>query len=876
VVGPDESSAGGDRFVVITDLVASTPAARALGDGWPAVLARHDALVTAAATATGGAIGTSTGDGFAIVYDDAAAALAGAWAAVEAVAGEPWPEGAPLVLRAGVHAGPVHGGHQRFSGVTVHEAARVTALAGSGRIVLTEPVAAAADELPNGSVLVDLGLHEVRDLPAPVRLSSLVPIGTSPSGMSPRPVHDELIGRSQALATIRSELAPGRLVTIVGPGGIGKTSLVQELVRSHPGDAVVVDLTRVERDDEVDALLLDRFRVEGRAEGLTELIGGRAVLVVLDNCEHVLPGVRAASRAVLACPRATLLAASRRPIGLTVERLHHLGPLAEGAAEHLFRERAAAAIGQERADALPATAIGEVCRRVDGLPLAVVLAAARLRVLAIDDLLARLDDQLGLLVDRRVEDARHRTIAGTIEWSAGQLDDLGRSVFAALAVFRSGAPLDGLEAVLPDVDPFELLDVIDELVAVSLVEVSEHGGAARYRQLEPVRQYAVTLADPVEMALQRDRFAAWVRRRVTLLGRDVMTGSSARRALDVEGPNVSEAVEHLVASSDPEAREHALRIVSTLGYYWFSERPAEGWRLTQRVLAELRGDEPPSAVAGALVTAGQLLQQQWRYADARASLEQAIGLVGERPTHVLGRATFHLGRAEAAMGDRDAARATFDRAEAIFTVVPDPYAMAWTQLWQVELCDDPIAADRRVAELVPRLREQGIAHVLASMLSGYEARRLFLLGDHEGAFAALRESIAINEQLGDTWQLVGAWISAASLSLSHGRPEAVLLADRAAALMATDAGRTYRDHFLGVAAELLRRHGRAELASDLAWSVSDEWRPSYEDFESWIARLRAAAPPPAAPIEEPVAVAVAAIAELAAAAGPIELPGGEW
>ncbi len=454
--------------------------------------------------------------------------MAAAVRTVQDIDAGPWPDGAAVRVRIGLHAGPVQETAGVFSGVTIHEAARVAALAGTGRVLISEAVRRALAEPPEHLRIVDLGPHEVRDLPGPTRLYSVEPVDAIEAELGApleAPGATPLLGRREVLASLRSELDHTRILSLVGPGGIGKTRLATELHRTHAGDAVLVDLTRLEAGRGLEPALVDVLVARGAAPGSTaaDAIGSRSILLVLDNCEHVASGVRSLCEELVAgCPRLRVVTTSRQVLGIDGERVWFAPPLPEAAAVELFHARASGAIGQTRAEALDPLGVAEVCQRVDCMPLAIELVAARLRAFGLVELLEHLDDQPRLLVDRNRSTAdRRRGIAAAIEQSVDPSMRACHAVFRAMSVFRGGAGLDGICAVMPDHDSLALLDALEELVDASLVQRFDGpDGRSRYRQLEPVRQYADrALADEERSRLQdrhaelggSDRRAGWTR-----------------------------------------------------------------------------------------------------------------------------------------------------------------------------------------------------------------------------------------------------------------------------------------------------------------------------------------------------------------------------
>ena len=782
--------------------------------------------------------------------------------------------GAAVRVRIGLHAGPVHETAGVFSGVTIHEAARVAALAGTGRVLISEAVRSSLAEPPQHLRIVDLGPHEVRDLPGPTRLYSVEPLDAIEAELGEpleAPGAEPLVGRHEALETLRSELDQTRVLSVVGPGGIGKTRLATELHRMHAGDAVLVDLTGLDEGRGLEPALVDVLVARGAAPGSTaaEAIGSRSILLVLDNCEHVAPVVRSLCEELVAgCPRLRVVTTSRQVLGIDGERVWFAPPLPEAAAVELFHARAATAIGQARAQALDPIGVAEVCRRVDCMPLAIELVAARLRAFGLVDLLAHLDDQPRLLVDRSrsAADRRHG-IATAIEQSVDTLDDDGHAVFRALSVFRGGADLDGICAVLPDHDSLALLDALEELVDASLVQRSDGpDGRSRYRELEPVRQFADHALLDDERSQLQDRHASWVVRLVGPAGRDVLVRLSARQLLNAESPNIEQALTHLLSTNQVA---DALRVVGHLGYYWFSERPALGWDLTRRVLDAATGDEPPRIRANALIAAGQLAMQARRFGDARNMLTEALELLGDEPSRQRGWARYHLGRAEAITGELGAAIPAFEAATEDFLQVGDHLGHAWSLFWRANLCADLDTARPMEEELLALARTEGIDHVLPVALQNFEAHHAFRTGRPDDAHQHLAEAVSILERLGDLWQL-------ADIRIGSAEPHPDVPATAVLALPRPGGQGHGPRGSKGPRKPLPDRRGRgvaptrpararmqARVGHRGPLGAPREPPTRRSDFDRWLDACRALGPAPLQPLDRDGAVALACAAILA-------------
>ncbi len=308
-----------------------------------------------------------------------------------------------------------------------------------------------------------------------------------------------------------------------------------------------------------------------------------------------------------------------------------------------------------------------------------------------------------------------------------------------------------------------------------------------------------------------------------------------------------------------------MRVVSDLGYYWFSDRPALGWDLTKRVLDAATGDEPPRTRAAALISAGQLAMQLRRSGDARDVLTEALELLGDQPSRSRGWAHYHLGRLEAIEVGLAAASPAFEAASEDFLQVGDFLGRAWSLFWRAQVCDDLDAARPMEEELLALARTEGIDHVLPAALQNFEAHHAFRCGRPEEAYQHLAEAVSILESLGDVWQLSDIRIGSAGLTLQFEQPQYWHFLGLAAEAMGHEAAMAHAHHFLTVAAEGLRRHGQPTVACELAWAIDERsmTRVSHRrsTFDKWIHACRALGPAPRQSLDpdDAVALAVAAI-----------------
>ncbi len=532
----------GTVTLLFADIEGSTRLWEHYPDAMPEALAQHDELLRTAVESCGGHVVKTTGDGVFAAFARADSAVAAALAAQNNLVAATWGVTGRLRVRMGLHTGHAEFRDGDYHGSAVNRAARLAA-AGHGAQVLISGATQAlvGDGLPEGAELIDLGEHQLRDLAQPVRVFQLMHL-TLPADFPPIRSIDgspgnlprqltTFVGREDELVRLCALVRDRSLVTLTGVGGVGKTRLAVEVAAEVAPEfpdgawlcelAPVIDPTAVW---ETLAASLDVRPFPGRPLGemLLDYLAQKRILIVLDNCEHLLAAAADLVDAIVKrCPRVAVLVTSREGLALPGEQIiavpalglpvsdADVDAIGQAAAVHLFCDRAISANSDFVLTAATSPAVAQLCRRLDGIPLAIELAAARVRSLPPEDLVARLDQRFKLLArGSRASLERHQTLRNAIDWSYGLLSQPERVALRRTSVFAGSFDLAAAEAVVAgeNIASGDVIDLLTQLVDKSLLDVDPAEGGVRYRLLETIRQYAQErLEASGEMAMLRRR-----------------------------------------------------------------------------------------------------------------------------------------------------------------------------------------------------------------------------------------------------------------------------------------------------------------------------------------------------------------------------------
>jgi predicted ATPase/class 3 adenylate cyclase len=695
----DRTLPAGTVTFLFADIEGSTRLLRHLGNQYAPALAAFRGLMEAAVTGAGGWEIDAQGDAVFAAFSRAHDAVSAAVEAQRRIAVHPWPAGTALHVRMGVHTGEPVVTASGYVGMDVHRAARICQAGHGGQIVVSQTtVALISDELPQGMELKSLGQHRLKDLAAPVRLSQIVATGLRDEfpplrSLEARPNNlpaqlTTFVGRASELSALRARLGLARLLTLTGAGGSGKTRLALQLAADRLDDfsdgvwwtdlAPLSDPTLVSHAIAV-ALGVREQPDRPLEQSLLGYLRPKRLLLVLDNCEHLVAACAAVADLLLRqCPDMRILTTSREGLGIAGETLYPVPPmtlpetdrpapdaLVQSEAVQLFADRAAALVPSFAVTERTAPLIAHICRRLDGIPLALELAAARSKSLSLEEIAARLEDQFRLLTGgSRTALPRHQTLQSAIDWSYAMLGAAEQACFRRLSVFAGGFTLDAAEAVGSG-EPVAYADVVDvlgHLVDKSLVVAEGRNGDVRYRMLESLRQYGRDrLIAAAEANAIRTRHLHWF---VTVSNRAEpalkgMDQPDWLRRLSTEHDNLRTALQWSLTSS---AIDEGLRIATAISRFWYLRgHISEGRRWLDELL-ESQAEETagPATDAAAMAAAAFLAQLQFDAGRATALATRAL--------EMFRAADDHRGIASALATLASVARwqADYERADALF------------------------------------------------------------------------------------------------------------------------------------------------------------------------------------------------------------------
>ncbi|MFN2134500.1 MAG: ATP-binding protein [Candidatus Promineifilaceae bacterium] len=907
---------------LFSDIVDSTPLWDRHRADMRRALAEHDALLRTAVESNGGVVVKSTGDGIHAVFSSPLESLLAAIAAQRALQDAQWPAITPdrIRVRMGLHTGEAELRAGDYFGAAVNRAARLMSIGHGGQILLSGTTAALIrDELPNDVTLLDLGEHQLKGLSRSAHVFQAktytlpydfppLRTGETTKGNLPRPLSN-FIGREEALADIERLLAETRLLTLLGPGGTGKTRLSLEAGRMVEGRydqgvwlVELAPLTDGELIAPTVAALFDIHEQPGIPimDTLAAYMRSKQLLLILDNCEHLITAsARLAADLLTAAPELTILASSREGLGVAGETTVHIPAMrvpmqdivardqvARFEAVRLFLARARAAKPGFELTEANAQAVGQIVRRLDGIPLAIELAAARVKLLSPDQIAARLDDRFRLLTGgSRTALPRQQTLRALIDWSYDLLDEAERWFFRQMSVFSGGWTLEAAEYVVesaieigPEAEEkmpgeayptgryLDALDLLANLVNKSLVRIDDSRDESRYFYLETIRQYARNrLFEAGEGARARDiHYSYFSQMADTDFDGSLMIGGA--RVDDAARYNQLESdLENLRAALDWGSASDPIATIDLLRYLsWFWTMRGLGVDLQQRALLLLDavsalppGDEEEmkrrrrarafalSIFAMGSGTSGGSEEAYEATLEAETIYRDDGSLPGSLADVLFWRAIIgiEVGRPD----DYDAARETYDIGEQLGDVVLQQIGLIAMARWALVQGDITTAtahlAEARQSQVrhpIPILiTYQAFAESMAARASGdFSAARRILADGAEALRRAHHRLFAtvIDSEIGHTLRLTGDLASALEIY------RAVIVEWRELGHLAAVANQLESFAFIALAEDRLVRAARLlGAAQALRETLSSSMTPEEQrDYDEQVVALEAA------------------------------------
>ena len=775
-------------------------------------LARHDTISRAAVETHRGVVVKSTGDGVHAVFDDGLDALAATMDLQLALADPAATNGVPLRVRCGLHAGVVERRDNDYFGSPVNRAARIMGAAHGGQVLLSQAVVDGVwERLPPTVSLRDLGKVRLKDLSTAEHVYQVVhpqlrqefpalrSLEATPNNL-PQQI-TSFIGREKEAAELQRLLAKTRMLTLTGSGGCGKTRLSLQLAADSLEqflDGVwLVELAPISDPGLVPqtaATVLGLKEVSGKAvvQTLIDYLKDKRLVLLLDNCEHLLDASAQFTNTLLRqCPQVTILASSRESLGVEGEqtyrvpslslpdpkRAHTPASVASFEAIQMFADRAVLARPDFAVTDQNASMLASICHRLDGIPLAIELAAARVRSLSVQEINNKLDQRFRLLTGgSRAALPRQQTLRSMIDWSYDLLSATEQAVFRGLSVFAGGWTLEAAEDMCrgESVTKEDVLDLLTALTDKNLVLAEERNGETRYRLLETLRQYARDrLLEHGEGESWRDRHLACF---VSLAeeAKPLLRGTDQQFWLDrleTEHDNLRAA---LMWSSEGRGDSLAgLRLANALYTFWYVHGYFGEAHMWLTGLLAVVSNAPADARAEALGKAGVMAWQQGDYSTARRLQDEGLAIrrkMGDR--RGIASALIDLGAVDFDQGDFQAARARFE---------------------------EGLAIRRELGNA------QGIAGALHNLGAVANA-----CGDNQAAWIFLEEGLSIYRELGDPWGIAMALSNLGSLAME--RSEIAL-------------AQALHEESLTIRRELHERRGIAESLEGLARVMSASSRP---------------------------------------------------
>jgi predicted ATPase/class 3 adenylate cyclase len=778
---------------LFTDIEGSTKLLQQLGEKFATLAAAHDQLLREIYVQHHGVVVGTEGDSFFVAFSNATDALQAVVQAQRALSAHEWTEGVNVRVRMGLHTGEPQISDLGYVGIDVHRAARIAAAAHGGQVLLSQATRDVVHEaLPDNVSLQDLGEHRLKDLRQPKHLYQLVipglpadfpPIKSLDAFLNNLPIQlNSFIGRQKELTEIQDLLKDTRLLTLTGPGGSGKTRLAlqaaSEMIEHFRNGVFFVPLAPTIDAKLVTSTIAQPLGIKelaGRpiADSLQDYLRGKSLLLILDNFEQVISAAPVVAQLLATCHELRILVTSREGLHISGEREYPVPPLplpdlaqdrslesqSQNAAVDLFVQRARSVKPDFQLTDDTARAVAEICHRLDGLPLAIELAAARIRLFSPRAMLDRLANRLEFLSGGgRDLPARQQTLRNAIVWSYDLLNENEQRLFRRLSVFTGGCMIDAAEALAEH--PLERVSIAGELGSLLdkslLREVDDAHGEPRFFMLELLREFGL---DQLKASGEQEQIRGWHAQFFLSLAEQAESKLESGEQLEwvnrmeQEHDNLRSALAW--SMNGDNAQKLCLRLATTLGLFWeVRGHFSEGRERLSAILASDFAQGQTTSRAQLLARAAELAYRQSDYPTtisfAGESLEICRSL-GDRQG--IASALIKLGNAVTEAGDYETSLEYLEESLDIWRDLDDKHGIARALInlgWAALRPGDYPLAKARLEEALSISRELGDTRSIGFELSGLGEVAL-RLGDYENATRLLEESLTLRRQLGNKW-----------------------------------------------------------------------------------------------------------------------------
>jgi predicted ATPase/class 3 adenylate cyclase len=845
-----------DWTFLFTDIEGSTKLWEQFPERMRSALARHDSILRRVIEGHGGTVFKTVGDSFCSTFPTVSDALRAAAAAQHEIVRERWEEiGEPISVRMAIHIGPAEARDGDYFGQTMNRVARILSSAHGGQILLSKPAVDLIDGgLPPKSKLSDLGEHRLKDL---ICLEHIFQY-TEPGLREDFPLLHSLsafahnlpeqlttfVGRETEVAEIKHLLSRTRLVTLSGSGGNGKTRLAlqvaAEMVDQFANGVWFVDMASVLDPTLIATMVATTLRLREQpgqtmSETLTAFLRDKRLLLILDNCEQIVGAcAQLADRLLKSCHDLHILATSREGLGISGETTWRVPSLptpssqdlkcferiAESPAVRLFVDRAVSVVPDFQLTAKNAPAVAKVCQRLDGIPLAIELAAARVKMISPEEIALRLNDRFRLLTGgSRTALPRHQTLRAAIDWSYHLLGGAEGVLFRRLSLFPGSFSLEVAESICegPDLDSMDIMDSVSRLVDKSLLILEPSEGSARYRMLETIREYAFDrLRESGETAQLQSQFLEFFVN-FGQRGHQELSGPAQGEwfeRLDAEGDNFRAALTW--PAQEPDVQISQLRLALALRRFWLVRGYwEEGLKFLLRAISTEAAAQFVVERALAFNSCGNLACQLGRYEEATQHYEQSLAFRRQLGDERGIAATLNnLGNVYLHQRNHEKAEPLFREALAYFRKLDDQRGVAacLNNLASVRNAkNDFLNADRSAREALEIFRSVGDELGVSASLT--ELGKIAISqNDVNSAQAYLEESLGLCRQLGEKVGIVGSLQSLGELMMIQNQPDSARALFQESLELATDLAAV---RYMTTAKDALNNLSRAESGAVL-------------------------------------------------------------